>query len=217
MVRAICATSSVCVSRVRKWSPSAARNTCVLCDRRRKLFECKILSRSRWYSVRRKWGCADCARPSVSSENAASGDRSTCSRCCWSSRWTMFMIAPLHLRFSACAQYSARLGKAPGRWGNWAADDRRARTTARAAAPRQRRGKTLGKPRACLQSAERRQRANGRSEQPRSRRFRRLPRQKQIPFAFRMRRLRYANSKRAAKIMERFATYAGQKATGGAK
>lgn len=31
-------------------------------------------------------GRADCARPSVSSENAASGDRNTCSRCCWSSR-----------------------------------------------------------------------------------------------------------------------------------
>ena len=44
--------------------------------------------------------------------------------------------SPLALEVFACAQYSAQLGKAPGRWGNLAADNRRARTMARAAAPR---------------------------------------------------------------------------------
>ena len=43
MVRAICATSNVCVSRVRKWSPSEARNTWVLWESRRNDFECKNL------------------------------------------------------------------------------------------------------------------------------------------------------------------------------
>ena len=48
MARAICATSSEWVSRVRKWSPSKLTNTCVLYSRRRNGIECTIRSRSRW-------------------------------------------------------------------------------------------------------------------------------------------------------------------------
>ena len=35
MERAICDTSMVCVMRVRKWSPSGEKNTCVLFFRRK--------------------------------------------------------------------------------------------------------------------------------------------------------------------------------------
>ena len=51
-VREMPVTSSVCVSRVRKWSPSGATNTCVLCLSRRNVLECTIRSRSRWNGVR---------------------------------------------------------------------------------------------------------------------------------------------------------------------
>ena len=39
--------STVCVIRVRKWSPPGSMNTCVLFRSRRKAFECTIRSRSR--------------------------------------------------------------------------------------------------------------------------------------------------------------------------
>ena len=48
MVRAICETSSVWVSRVRYRSPSGERNTCVFCLSRRKALQCSTRSRSRW-------------------------------------------------------------------------------------------------------------------------------------------------------------------------
>src|SRR3954454_18083021 len=78
--RAIPVVSSVCVSRVRKWSPSGSTKTCVLCRRRRKAFEWTIRSRSRWNGVRRRHSSSEASRPRVSYERTASGE-SHCSSC----------------------------------------------------------------------------------------------------------------------------------------
>ena len=75
MVLAICETSSVWVSRVRKWSLSHEMKTCVLCFNLRKDFECIILSRSRAKSVRRLHFSSKCARPRLSAEQTARGER----------------------------------------------------------------------------------------------------------------------------------------------
>jgi len=61
-VRETCVTSSVWVSRVRKWSPSGATNTCVLCFSRRKALLWTIRSRSRWKGVRRRQSASSRAR-----------------------------------------------------------------------------------------------------------------------------------------------------------
>ena len=61
-VREICVTSSVCVSRVRKWSPSGEMNTCVLCLRRRNARQWTTRSRSRWNGVRSEQSCSGTAR-----------------------------------------------------------------------------------------------------------------------------------------------------------
>ena len=52
MVRPICATSRLWVRRTRKWSPSGATKTWVLCRRRRNGIEWMIRSRSRWKASR---------------------------------------------------------------------------------------------------------------------------------------------------------------------
>ena len=78
--RAIPAASSVCVSRVRKWSPSGSTKTCVLWRRRRNALEWTIRSRSRWNGVRRRHSSSGASRPRVSYERTASGE-SHCSSC----------------------------------------------------------------------------------------------------------------------------------------
>src|SRR3954451_4754976 len=78
--RAIPAASSVCVSRVRKWSPSGSTKTCVLCRSRRKALEWTMRSRSRWNGVRRRHSSSTASRPRVSYERTAS-DESHCSSC----------------------------------------------------------------------------------------------------------------------------------------
>ena len=52
MVREICATSMVCVRRVRKWSESRRVKTCVLFSSRRKARAWITRSRSRWNGLR---------------------------------------------------------------------------------------------------------------------------------------------------------------------
>ena len=80
--RAIAVVSSVCVIRVRKWSPAGSMKTCVLPFSRRNAFECRIRSRSRWNGVRTRHSSSSRARPRDSYERTASGDSqpSSCSR-----------------------------------------------------------------------------------------------------------------------------------------
>ena len=52
MVRLTLATSMVCVSRVRRWSPVPLRKTWVLYSSRRKAREWMTRARSRWKGVR---------------------------------------------------------------------------------------------------------------------------------------------------------------------
>ena len=63
--RAMPAVSSVCVSRVRKWSPSGSTKTCVLCRSRRNAFEWTMRSRSRWNGVRSRHSSSACVAPAV--------------------------------------------------------------------------------------------------------------------------------------------------------
>src|SRR3954451_10670174 len=78
--RAIPGASSVCVSLVRKWSPSGSTKTCVLWRSRRNAFEWTIRSRSRWNGVRKRHSSSGASRPRVSYERTASGE-SHCSSC----------------------------------------------------------------------------------------------------------------------------------------
>ena len=74
-LRLIPDTSSVCVSRVRKWSPCGAMNTWVLPFSRRNDLQCTIRSRSRWNGVRSgQISPSACSLPRVSYERTASGD-----------------------------------------------------------------------------------------------------------------------------------------------
>src|SRR5512134_292289 len=75
--RAICATSRLCVSRVRKRSPSWFTKTWVLYSRRRKAVEWTMRSRSRWYSLLPRGGASRWRRPRERSGRAAQGARSS--------------------------------------------------------------------------------------------------------------------------------------------
>src|SRR5712692_8499834 len=74
MVRATWVTSSVWVRRIRKWSPSGARKTWVLCASRRKALAWRMRSRSRWKAVRRGCGSSGICLPRDDAERTACGD-----------------------------------------------------------------------------------------------------------------------------------------------
>ncbi len=80
--REIAVVSSVCVMRVRVWSPAGSMKTCVLPLSRRNDFEWVIRSRSRWNGVRTPHSSSWASRPRVSYEATASGERASrsCSR-----------------------------------------------------------------------------------------------------------------------------------------
>ena len=79
-VRATCATSIVCVSRVRYESPSWLTKTCVLYSRRRNAAAWMTRSRSRMYAVRNGCSGSSCCRPRLAATFMANGASSRASR-----------------------------------------------------------------------------------------------------------------------------------------